>query len=369
MKSVKVAVIGGGAAGVGVGVTLKHFGFDDYVVLEKDEIGSSFLQWPEEMRMITPSFQANQFGIKDLNAVTLNTSPGFTLQTEHPTGPQYADYLKDVAAFHELPVAEGVDIQEIEKKDGKFVLEASDEVVKADYVIWACGEAQHPNKEAFPGARHCMHNIEADSWKEFSEGRGEAFVIGGYESGLDAAINLSRNGVEVTVIDGERPWARDHVDPSVSVSPYTMERFMQEADNGRIELLKEDVEEVRRTGDGYIVETECEEFISDSRPVAATGFKGSTSETDLFGHENGSPVLTEKDESTETEGLFLVGPELKHGEAIFCFIYKFRKRFPVVVEEIARREGRDVEEAVEKYREVGMYLDDLEECCEDICRC
>lgn len=82
----KITVIGAGAAGIGLGVTLTHFGFENFEILDKDEIGSSFLEWPDEMRMITPSFQSNQFGLRDLNSVTLDTSPGYTLQTEHPTG-------------------------------------------------------------------------------------------------------------------------------------------------------------------------------------------------------------------------------------------------------------------------------------------
>ena len=39
--------------------------------------------------------------------------------------------------------------------------------------------------------------------------------------------------------------------------------------------------------------------------------------------EKSYPLLTEDDESTRTPGLFLVGPQVRHDNLIFCFIYKY----------------------------------------------
>ncbi|WP_062562741.1 NAD(P)-binding domain-containing protein [Paracoccus aminovorans] len=44
----------------------------------------------------------------------------------------------------------------------------------------------------------------------------EVFVIGGYESGIDAAIGLARPGRRVTVLErGAAPWLDGDKDPSV----------------------------------------------------------------------------------------------------------------------------------------------------------
>lgn len=40
----KLVIIGAGAAGIGMAITLKDFGIDDCLILEKEEIGSSFKQ-------------------------------------------------------------------------------------------------------------------------------------------------------------------------------------------------------------------------------------------------------------------------------------------------------------------------------------
>ena len=96
-------IVGAGAAGIGIARALQEVGVGA-VILERHEIGGSFRRWPREMRFITPSFPSNSFGTLDLNSVAIGTSPAFTLECEHPTGKQYADYLKSVVEYFHLPV-------------------------------------------------------------------------------------------------------------------------------------------------------------------------------------------------------------------------------------------------------------------------
>jgi len=55
-----------------MGILLKRLGIKNCGILERDRIGSSFMQWPKEMRFITPSFTGQGFGALDLNAVSLS---------------------------------------------------------------------------------------------------------------------------------------------------------------------------------------------------------------------------------------------------------------------------------------------------------
>ena len=106
-----VAIIGMGAAGVGVGVALRHAGIENFVALDRPSVGASFALWPDEMRFITPSFPTNSIGMLDLNSIAIGASPAFGLQVEHPTGKQFASHLRGVAEFFQLPVRTQVDVQ------------------------------------------------------------------------------------------------------------------------------------------------------------------------------------------------------------------------------------------------------------------
>ena len=75
---VDLLIVGAGASGVGCGVMARQFGFDPdrTLIIERGSaVGSTFEQWPEEMRFITPSFNQQAFGMMDLNSVAYDTSP------------------------------------------------------------------------------------------------------------------------------------------------------------------------------------------------------------------------------------------------------------------------------------------------------
>ncbi|WP_068780554.1 NAD(P)/FAD-dependent oxidoreductase [Paenibacillus sp. GM2] len=368
-------IIGGGAAGIGLGSLLQELKLEHFRILERSDIGASFRMWPKEMRMITPSFTGNAYGMLDLNSITLDTSPAYTLGTEHPSGEEYADYLQAVAEYKELPVQTGVDVTGIHAQpDGGFELDTSAGILRSKFVIWAAGEFQYPRLDSFPGAEYGIHNSLVAEWKEIAGE--EHIVIGGYESGADAAIHLAGLGRKVTIIGRNIRWVeKGSSDPSMEISPFTKDRLRNVAD-GRVELL--DGYEAQRIepadGGGYHVY--CEDasgslhiLKTSSAPILATGFRGSL---ELIGplfdrDDHGSALLNKFDESVRTPGLFVSGPSVSHEHLVFCFIYKFRQRFGVVAGEIARRLGLDTA-VLEKYRKQGMLLSDLS-CCEEDCQC
>ena len=98
--------------------------------------------------------------------------------------------------------------------------------LKARYVVWAAGEFQYPrannNEGLFPGSELCLHNSNVGSWKTLP---GDDFVvIGGYESGMDAASNLASCGKRCTVVSSTPYWRVATEDPSTELAPYTAER-------------------------------------------------------------------------------------------------------------------------------------------------
>lgn len=367
-KDVDVMIVGAGAAGVGVGVALRQLDLDErsFCILERHTIGESFMRWPAEMRFISPSFNSNPFGLVDLNAITPNTSPAFTLRREHPSGKAYASYLRDVAHHFELPVQTGVEVQAVKPEErgrGGFTVQTTRGEFISRFVIWAAGEYQYPRLNGFPGANLCTHNSHVASWKELT---GKEFVvIGGYESGIDAAVQLSALGKKVRVLDSRTVWKDETSDPSISLSPYTFERLRKALADQRIRLIGDvRVTAVEKHGRGFAVRTDDDEWLTtQNAPILATGFDGSLKRiASLFAwRDDGQPELNDADESTIAPGLFVVGPNVRHDRFIFCFIYKFRQRFAVVADAIGARLGLDTT-PLDVYRQAGMFLTDLSGC-------
>lgn len=365
-----VLIVGAGPTGLGMARVLRDLAIPDVRVLERSGIGASFRSWPQEMRFITPSFPGNAFGLTDLNAISFDSSPAFALKREHPSGAEYAEYLEQAATVFNLPVTTGVHVEGIEPDGNDILLYTSEGEMRARFVIWAAGQFQYPDDGGIEGVELGVHSSLVRRWSDH-EGE-EAIVIGGYESGIDAAIGLAEAGKPVTVLSREPVWASNDKDPSLSLSPHTRQRLDPALRRKQIRLVSDaDILGLERiNGSVRVMAADGRSWESASRPILATGFLGGTSviEDWLDFDGDGCPILTPQDESTRLPGLFLAGPEIKHHGHLFCFIYKFRQRFAVVARAIAGRLGADTG-PLEFYRANNMYLDDLS-CCEaDNCIC
>lgn len=368
-KHYDVIVVGAGPAGLGVSILLQKLGIN-YTILEKTSIGASFRKWPRETRFISPSFTGNFFMMPDLNAITPDTSPAFELLTEHPTGHEYADHLESLAVFFQLEVKTGINVQNIEDKGSYFILNTNEGEYSSAFVIWAAGEYQYPKTKSFEGEHLCTHYSKISS---FSDINGQdSVVIGAYESGFDAALNLAQDGKKVELFDGFEYLGLVTSDSSYSLSPFTRDRI-KKGMKGVTYHRKTTVEKVEFDNGKYIVTTDNKgTFSSDHKPINCTGFDTSlTLVEELFDFEDDYPLLSNVDESQKTRNLFLVGPQVKHGTALFCFIYKYRQRFAVVAEEIAERmkiSYETIHDVLQEYKHNNFYLTDLS-CCDDECVC
>jgi thioredoxin reductase len=365
-----VAVVGAGPAGLGVATTLSLLGVERLAVLERLRVGATFRCWPRETRLLTPSFPANGFGLPDLNAITSNTSPALDAGREHLSGAEYADYLDHVAELFALPVRTGVAVRAVTPAGDGFALATSAGPLRARFVVWAGGEFAGPRDGGFPGAELGVHSARVRAFGDLDGA--SLVVVGGFESGIDAAVHLVEAGRRVTVLDRTGRWAAEDGDPSRALSPSTRERLDRALATRRLTLVADvDVDRIERSRGGYAVRGGDGTWWSAGPPVLATGFTtGLGPVARLFDWDETArvPLLTEAaDESTRTPGLFLTGPEVRHGDLVFCFVYKFRQRFAVVARAIGERLGLDTD-GLEALRGDQMYLDDLS-CCGGSCGC
>ncbi|NTS77149.1 NAD(P)-binding domain-containing protein [Catenovulum sp. SM1970] len=369
LQHTKVVIVGAGPSGIGCAALLKQMGLTDDAmrIFEAKQIGSTFKAWPKEMKMITPSFPSNGFHQTDLNAITPDTSPAFSIGKEHLTGEDYATYLQNVVKHYDIKVEENqkvIDVLPQGEDDDFLITLASGEQIATQYLIWAGGEFSSPKKATFGGSELCTHNSEIDSWANCDADH--YAVIGCYESGVDAAYNLASLGKKVTLIDASYDQA-DTYDPSRVLSPYTAERLASLVNTQLVELEQcFEVNQVIETSSGYeLISMTGDRLSSQGKPINCTGFNTHLGPvSDLFDLDSeGFPLINKFDESTICRNLFLTGPKLVHGEVLLCFIYKFRGRFTTPCSIIATELDLDLS-ILKHYQQAGMLLQDLS-CCED----
>ena len=365
----EVIIVGAGPAGIGCSLSLRRAGIENVLILDADKIGSSFRRWPEQMRLITPSFHSNPFYITDLNAITPTTSPADFVQKEHLSGHEYADYLNAVSVYYELNVRQNEKVLQINPGLDSYTLKTEKKVYKCKIVVWAGGEFSHPKTGSFPGAEHCVHSSAFRTWEDYKGD--EALIIGGYESGIDATCHLANLKKRILLLSNGEPWNVDHTDPSELLSPFTRDRLLGAMKNNPGSVMlhgNTTVTQVNRLSDCYIVETENGDvFDTKHRPIIANGFESAlTPIKEFFEWKGSQPQFTDEDESTLHPGIFYSGPSLVQRGSKFCFIYKFRARFGVIALTIAKRLGYP-EPHLEDDRKRGFLVDDLE-CCTN-CEC
>ena len=371
MTIINVIIVGAGPAGIGIASLLNQTGID-YIVLEKKEIGASFLEWPKNMEMITPSFPSNAFGQIDLNSICASTSPAFSFSKEHLNGDEYSEYLNAVTDHFKINGRTNTEVKKVYKKNGGWVLETNEEQYYCNYLIWAAGEFQNPQINNIDGSENCIHSSLVKN-PDSIEGN-DFVIIGGYESGIQIAYNLTRNQKRVTLIN---PYIIDDKftsDPSKVLSPFTYTKYNDLKKSNLYTEIIGQVDKVSIEEGNYDIHIKDRIINTSEKPICATGFSlvKKPIEKFIMNREDGNPKLKEEtDEFFGQKNIYLAGPSVRHDDHVFCFIYKFRQRFGVIAEDILRKEKYfedDIINLVQRWKENGMYLSDLS-CCDVECVC
>ena len=367
-----VIIVGSGPAGIGLASLLNQSNIN-YLVLEKNEIGSSFLNWPKDMELITPSFPSNAFGQIDLNSICEKTSPAFLFNKEHLTGEEYSEYLSEVTDYFQLNVQSNTEVKKVSQQKSGWLLETNNDQYFCKYLIWAAGEFQNPQIKNISGSNHCIHSSLIRNPDKLQNDN--FVIIGGYESGVQIAFELIKNNKQITLINPYLIDDMDTSDPSRVLSPYTFDKYEKIKNSPLYKEILGTVEKVTKNENLYHIELKDGSVYKTERiPICATGFslvKKPIEEFITFRHD-GNPLLKlETDEFFGQTNIFLSGPSVRHDNHIFCFIYKFRQRFGVIVENILRKENYaddDISYLVNQWKKNGLYLSDLS-CCDDECVC
>ena len=136
-----------------------------------------------------------------------------------------------------------------------------------------------------------------------------------------------------------------------------------------------EVELVTKEHDNYLIPFKHKTVIeTKQQPICATRFSlvQNPIATLLTFRDDGFPLLEEEsDELYNQHSIYLSEPEVRHDSHIFCFIYKFRQRFAVIIEDILNKKMyaiNNIDSLVKIWKRNGLYLFDLS-CCDEECVC
>jgi putative flavoprotein involved in K+ transport len=199
-----VIVIGGGQAGLSVGYHLALAGARFVILDENARVGDSWRKRWDSLRLFTP---AKYDGLDGMPF----PAPG----NYFPTKDEMANYLDAYARRFQLPVRNGVRVERLFKRDGRYVVRADALELEADQVVVAMAKYQRAKTPAFAAALSReitqLHSNEYRNLRQLQSGG--VVLVGAGNSGADIAMEAARAGHKTWIAgrdNGQIPFRPEH---------------------------------------------------------------------------------------------------------------------------------------------------------------
>ena len=180
-NSIDTVVIGGGQAGLATSYHLKTARIDHVVLDENEEVGASWRNRWDSLRLFTPAKYSSLPGLD-------NPAPAHARLGKD----DIADYLQDYARRFDLPVTNGVKVNRLDFEGDRYFVYTSDGPVTANNVVVATGGFGKPRIPAFADKLDegilQMHSSEYQRPSQLQDG--PVLVVGAGQSGAEIALEL-----------------------------------------------------------------------------------------------------------------------------------------------------------------------------------
>lgn len=180
-----VIIIGAGPCGLSCGIEAKRNNLD-YLIVDKGSITESIRRYPVNMVFFSTS-----------ENIEIGEIP-FISQGHRPTRTEALKYYRKVVRHYDLQLKLFTEVETVEKSGDAFLVKTKAETLHARNIIVATGYYDVPKYLGIPGESlvHVSHYYD----EAFQYSRMKAVVVGGANSAIEAALDLYRNDVEVTVV-------------------------------------------------------------------------------------------------------------------------------------------------------------------------
>jgi thioredoxin reductase (NADPH) len=185
-----LAIVGAGPVGLAAAIEAKRLGLNA-VVLEKGCVVNAIFEYPTYMTFFTSA-----------ELLEIGGHPLVSLR-EKPDRKEALAYYRLVASREKLDVRQFCEVTAIHPAPAGITLEVSEKsgemgVIEARSAIWATGYYDNPNTLGIPGED--LENVSQYYTEAHPFWKLNVTVVGAGNSAADAALDLYRHGVNVTLV-------------------------------------------------------------------------------------------------------------------------------------------------------------------------
>lgn len=315
-------IVGAGPGGLATAFALQLAGISDIVVLDRGQVGQSWLDYPPETRLLSSSKEdTDENQIADIKVWEVQPN------IEHPTHTMYQRYLAAVAERKGILVEEGCDIISVRlhAETQNFELTTIDSrVFTSKYLIWASGMYSTPDEQL--ACTGCfIHYSRIQDWKHITET--DVTVVGGANGASEVVIQLAQPGRVVRLVCSSPFEVPEPIDTLWKenrklIKDLQYQGLVKIVENFRVKkIYHDDIAFILESTDGQILH-------SATRPIVCIGFLPNIEpvkelvDIKVEGHDKFLD-LDESHQSKKTPKLFCAGTigKLTHDQG---FIKGFR---------------------------------------------
>jgi len=199
-----VIIVGGGPCGIAAGAELKKKGIES-LIIEKGSVTESIRRYPKRMKFFSTAENIEIGGIP------------FATSNVKANRNEALQYYRKVAAYFKLAFKLNTEVKYIQKNGEHFEVDTTKGIFKAERVILATGYFDVARMLDIKGEQmpHVSHYYDEPYRHSFQK----VVIVGGGNSGIEAALELYRHDVEVTMVvrgDSLKPTAKYWLVPDIT---------------------------------------------------------------------------------------------------------------------------------------------------------